>query len=115
VRTVWFGTGEARLRSLVSKDRSYKPMVKSVGAQRESDGVVVPVAGGQPPVGKGPDFGHARGGGKCRGMAGTAGPTTLAGNLGPSCCTGVRRWVRYPRGQQFVSEADIADDQEAGP
>jgi len=41
VRTAWFGTGEARLRSLVSKDRSYKPMVKSSGAQRESDGVVV--------------------------------------------------------------------------
>src|SRR5438105_12022578 len=35
------GTGETRLRSLVSKDRSYKPMVKSDGAQRESDGVVV--------------------------------------------------------------------------
>ena len=66
-RTVWVGTGETRLRSLVSEDRSYKPVVKSSGAQRESDGVVVPLGGG-----KGPDFGHADGGGKREGMAGTA-------------------------------------------
>jgi RNA-directed DNA polymerase len=71
--TVWGGTGEARLRRLVSKDRSYKPMVKSAGAQRESDGVVVPLIGGMnPPGGKGPDFGHARGAGTGEGMAGTA-------------------------------------------
>jgi RNA-directed DNA polymerase len=73
VRTVRFGTGEARLRSLVSKDRSYKPMVKTSGAQRESDGVVVPlIAGRNPAGGKGPDFGHAGNGGKRKGMAGTA-------------------------------------------
>jgi len=36
VRKVWFGTGEARLCSLVSKDRRYKPVVKSDGAQRET-------------------------------------------------------------------------------
>lgn len=72
-RTVRFGTGEARLRSLVSKDRSYKPVVKSSGAQRESDGVVVPGRGVPPrPPGKGPDFGHAGNGGKREGMAGTA-------------------------------------------
>jgi RNA-directed DNA polymerase len=67
------GTGETRLRSLVSKDRSYKPMVKSNGAQRESDGVVVP-AGGQAPSGdrKDPDFGQAGDGGKREGIAGTA-------------------------------------------
>lgn len=41
-------------------------MVKSNGAQRESDGVVVPQDG------KGPDFGHAGRGGKREGMAGTA-------------------------------------------
>jgi hypothetical protein len=41
VRKGRFGTGEARLCSLVSKDRRYKPMVKSDGAQRESDGAVV--------------------------------------------------------------------------
>jgi len=68
-RTVWVGTGEARLRSLVSKDRSYKPVVKASGAQRESDGVVVPLDGG-----KGPDFGHVGRGGKREGMAGTARP-----------------------------------------
>ncbi|MGC1955396.1 MAG: group II intron reverse transcriptase/maturase [Gammaproteobacteria bacterium] len=67
------GTGETRLRSLVSKDRSYKPMVKSNGAQRESDGVVVPpIAGRNPAGGKDPDFGHAGDGGKRKGMAGTA-------------------------------------------
>lgn len=48
-------------------------MVKSEGGQRESDGVVVPLIGGMnPPGGKGPDFGHASGTGKRRGMAGTA-------------------------------------------
>jgi hypothetical protein len=48
-------------------------MVKSEGGQRESDGVVVPLIGvSNAPGGKGPDFDHARGGGKCQGMAGTA-------------------------------------------
>jgi RNA-directed DNA polymerase len=72
-RTVWVGTGEARLRSLVSKDRSYKPMVKASGAQRESDGVVVPGrdALSRAP-GKDPDFGHVGDGGKREGMTGTA-------------------------------------------
>jgi RNA-directed DNA polymerase len=70
---VWFGTGETRLRSLVSKDRSYKPVVKSDGAQRESDGVVVPrIAGRNPAGGKGPDFGHVGDGGKREGVTGTA-------------------------------------------
>ena len=49
------GTGETRLRSLVSKDRSYKPMVKSDGAQRESGRVVVPARDKvSPAVGKSP-------------------------------------------------------------
>jgi RNA-directed DNA polymerase len=49
-------------------------MVKPSGVQRESDGVVVPVIGVQhnAPGGKGPDFGHAGGGGKREGMAGLA-------------------------------------------
>ena len=73
VRTAWSGTGETRLPSLVSKDRVYKPMVKSHGGQRESDGVVVPlIAGRNPAGGKGPDFGHAEDGGKREGMTGTA-------------------------------------------
>ncbi len=48
-------------------------MVKSGGAQRESDGVVVPqIAAGIVVRGKGPDFGHVSGVGKHGGMAGTA-------------------------------------------
>ena len=42
-RPVWCG--------LVSKDRRYKPVVKSGGAQRESDGVVVPLIAGMNPAG----------------------------------------------------------------
>ena len=72
MHTVWFGTGEARLPALSGKDRSYKPMVKSLGGQRESDGVVVPLIGVQhnAPGGKGPDFDHAGGVGKRQGMTG---------------------------------------------
>jgi hypothetical protein len=60
------GTRETRLSSLVSKDRSYKPMAKSSGGQRESDGVVVVMIGVQlkAPGAKGPDFDHGCGGGK---------------------------------------------------
>jgi len=48
-------------------DRPYKPMVKSGGGKRESDGAVVAPY----PVGaKGPDFGHAGRGGTRQGMAG---------------------------------------------
>ena len=78
------GTGEARLRSLVSKDRLYKPMVKSAGAQRESDGVVVPrIVGRNPAGGKGPDFDRAGGGGKRQGMTGTARSNDPGGQPGP--------------------------------
>lgn len=73
VRTGWFGTGEARLASLVSKDRRDKPVVKPDGGKRESDGVVVlPIAGMNPAGGKGPDFGHAGNGRTNKGVAGTA-------------------------------------------
>ena len=56
------------------KDPRYKPMVKSGGGQRKSDGVVVPLIGVQQnaPGGKGPDFVHASEAGKHRGVAGTA-------------------------------------------
>jgi len=49
-------------------------MVKPSGGQRESDGVVVLRIGvdHNTPGGKGPDFGHADGGGTREGMAGTA-------------------------------------------
>jgi len=69
----WFGTGETRLVSFVSKDRVDKPMVKPHGDERESDGVVVPLIAGMNPVGgKGPDFGDAGRRGTREGMTGTA-------------------------------------------
>ena len=66
VRTVWVGTWEARLPGLVSEDRSYKPMVKSGGGQRESEGAVVVVIGVKRKASgaKGPCFGRGCGGGK---------------------------------------------------
>jgi RNA-directed DNA polymerase len=83
LRGVW---GVARVHGLVrnrrdpsawpasGEDRMYKPMVKSSGGQRESEGVVVPVIGVQhnAPGGKGPHFDHAWGEGKRQGMTGTA-------------------------------------------
>ena len=56
------------------KDRTYKPMVKSFGGQRESEGVVVPVIGVQHNAsgGKGPHFDHAWGEGKRQGMTESA-------------------------------------------
>ena len=49
-------------------------MVKTLGGQRESDGVVVPLIGVQhnAPGGKGPNFDHAREVGKREGMTGSA-------------------------------------------
>ena len=49
-------------------------MVKALGGQRESDGVVVPLIGVQhnAPGGKGPDFDHAGEVGKREGMTGSA-------------------------------------------
>ena len=56
------------------KDQVYKPMVKSSGGQRESEGAVVPLIGVQhnAPGGKGPHFDHAFEEGKRQGMAGAA-------------------------------------------
>jgi hypothetical protein len=55
------GTRETRLASLVSKDCSYKPMAKSSGGQRESEGVVVVMIGVQnnAPGAKDPCFDRA--------------------------------------------------------
>lgn len=79
------------------KDRAYKPMVKSPGAQRESEGVVVPAISVQhnAPGGKGPCFDQAGGEGKREGMAGVsrsnlpggrepavAGDSAAAGSMG---------------------------------
>jgi RNA-directed DNA polymerase len=59
-------------------------MVKSAGAQRESDGVVVPrIVGRNPAGGKGPDFDRAGGGGKRQGMTGTARSNNPGGQSGP--------------------------------
>jgi hypothetical protein len=68
VRQSWsdHGTRETRLASLVSKDRSYKPMAKSSGGQRESEGVVVVGIGVQnnAPGAKDPCFDRASAEGK---------------------------------------------------
>lgn len=63
---VWFGTRETRLPSFVSEDRSYKPMAKSSGGQRESEGVVVVMIGVKrnAPGAKDPGFDRVCGGGK---------------------------------------------------
>jgi RNA-directed DNA polymerase len=76
-RCVWSGVEQERpvcARLASGRDRSYRPMVKSAGVQRESDGVVVPVIGVQQnaPGGKGPDFGYVDRVGKREGMAGFA-------------------------------------------
>jgi RNA-directed DNA polymerase len=86
MRTGWFGTGETRLASLVSKDRTYKPVVKSSRGKRESDGVVVPgrVMAARAP-GKGPDFGRSGNEGTRKGMSGTAPDNYLEGrHLAPA-------------------------------
>jgi RNA-directed DNA polymerase len=55
---------------------SYKPKAKSTDAQRESEGIVVPVMAAKKNAvgGKGPWGGHAGGAGKREGMAGKTGP-----------------------------------------
>jgi RNA-directed DNA polymerase len=72
-------------------------MVKALGAQRESDGVIVPLNGVRDtPGGKGPDFDHAREVGKCEGMTGSArsnspGKSPLAvADDEPLCASGVK-------------------------
>ncbi len=74
------GTGETRLPSLVSEDRSYKPTVKSSGGQRESERVIGPQIGARDaPGGKDPRFGRACRGGKRWGMVGNARPISPGG------------------------------------
>ena len=65
------GTRETRLASLVSKDRPYKPSVKSGGGQRESEGAVVVEIGAQnnAPGAKGPRFDRACVGRERKGVA----------------------------------------------
>jgi RNA-directed DNA polymerase len=63
--------GDPAAQPLSRQGRSYKPMVKASGAQRESEGAKVPLRGAQDkaPGGKGPCFSQASGGGKREGMA----------------------------------------------
>lgn len=72
-------------------------MVKALGAQRESEGVVVPLIGVRnTPGGKGPCFDHAREVGKCEGMTGSVrsnspGKLSLAvADDEPLCPSGVK-------------------------
>ena len=67
------------------KDRAYKPMVKSPGGQRESEGAVVLVIGVQhnAPGGKGPHFDHAGNEVTRQGMTGTA-RSNHPGGLSPA-------------------------------
>jgi RNA-directed DNA polymerase len=60
-------------------------MVKALGGQRESDGVVVPLIGVQhnAPGGKGPNFDHAGEAGRCEGMAGVS-RSNSPGGLSPA-------------------------------
>lgn len=61
-------------RPASGKDRAYKPKVKSTGAQRESEGVIVPKRAAKQNAagGKDPCFGDASRGGKSEGMVRTA-------------------------------------------
>jgi len=61
---------------------SYKPKAKSSGAQRESEGTVVPAiaATNNAAGGKGPCGGHVDGAGKREGMAGRTGPNHSGGH-----------------------------------
>jgi hypothetical protein len=67
--------------ALSEQGRSYKPMVKSSGAQRESEGVVVLAMGVQQnaPGGKGPCFDRAGAKGTGQGMVRTTGPNHPTG------------------------------------
>ena len=97
VHMAWFGTGEIRLPSLVSKDRSYKPVVKSSGGKRKSGGVVVLlIVGSNPRGGKGPDFGHAGDRARCEDMAGTARSNSPSGPMPVVSARGLcqRLWAR---------------------
>ena len=67
--------------ALSEQGRSYKPMVKSSGAQRESEGVVVLLMGvhQNAPGGKGPCFGRASTEGTGQGMLRSTGANHPAG------------------------------------
>ena len=69
-------TRDPSVQPTSGKDRPYKPSAKAAGAQRESEGVVVPMMAVQNNAvgGKGPCFGGASAGGKGEGMDRGSGP-----------------------------------------
>jgi hypothetical protein len=77
------GTRETCLCSLVSKDRLYRPVVKSSGGQRESEGAVGVRIGVQKkaPGAKGPHCGRGRDRGTREGMDGLTVPNLPGGRL----------------------------------
>ena len=83
---------------LSRQTRSYKPKAKSSAAQRESEGLVVPVMVAQNNAtgGKGLCFGHARSEGKREGMAAKSGPNN------PDACTCVVE-VRKPQRELWTA------------
>jgi hypothetical protein len=102
-------------RPLSGQAGSYKPKVKLRGAQRESEGIVVPdgvkaptkAVGHNAAGGKGPCGGHADGAGKREGMAGGTGPNDPdAGDCGDKVRQLQRQlWAaakRAPGGQVHV-------------
>src|ERR1700757_3301371 len=83
------------------KDQGYKPMVKILGGQRESEGVVVPLIGVRDtPGGKGPCFDHAREAGKHEGMTGLA-RSNHPGRLSPAVAAGEPLMVSPVKVQQL--------------
>lgn len=68
-------TGDPSEQPESGQGRSYKPKAKASGAQRESEGIVVPLMGVQnnAPGGKGPCFSQVSEEGKREGMTQTAG------------------------------------------
>jgi hypothetical protein len=84
VQGVVWNTRDPSARPESGQASSYKPRAKSNRAQRESEGIVVPMGPAQAGLakavrhnaagGKGPCGGHAAGAGKREGMAGPTGP-----------------------------------------
>jgi hypothetical protein len=99
VRTVWAEQERPVCPAFVGRGQVYKPMVKSPGGQRESEGAVVPVIGVQhnAPGGKRPHFDRASGEGKHQGMAGSArfnypgGPSPAVAGGAPPPAPGIGR------------------------
>jgi hypothetical protein len=82
----------------------YKPTVKSGAAQRESEGIVVPVmaATNNAAGGKGPWGDRVGGGGKREGMAGKPGPTPAGLSLRTKCDNSDAGYTWRPSGRRVA-------------